>query len=91
MIYKTPDRKLQISRRCELGCLARVRIFFTTIGIRILTLVIKQMESYERGHNAGIVTTTNGTYMWSSVTPIFRNAKPNDDGDREAFEVMTTT
>ena len=91
MIYKTPDRKLQISRRCELGCLARVRIFCTTIGIRILTLVIKQMESYERGHNDGIVTTTNGTYMWSFVTPIFRNAKPNDDGDRKAFEVMTTT
>ena len=86
MIYKTPHRKLQISRRCELGCLARVSIFCTTFGIRILTHVTKQMASHERGHNDGIITTTNGTYMWSSVTPIFRNAKPNDDGDRKAFK-----
>jgi len=68
------------------GCLARVSIFCTTFGIRILTLVTKQMASHERGHNDGIITTTNGTYMWSSVTPIFRNAKPNDDGDRKAFK-----
>ena len=86
MIYKTPDRKLQNSRRGELGCLARVRIFCTTIGIRILTSVTKQMANHERGHNDGIVTTTNGTYMWSSATPILRNAKPNDDGDRKAFK-----
>ena len=66
-------------------------MFCTTISIRIFTLVTKQMASHERGHNDGNVTTTNGTYMWSSVTPIFRNANPNDDGDREAFEVMTTT
>jgi len=91
MIYKTLHRKLKISRRCELGCLARVSMFCTTIGIRILTLVTKQMTSHERGRNDGIVTTTNGTYMWSSFTLIFRNAKLNHNEDRKTFEIMTST
>jgi hypothetical protein len=32
--------------------------------------------------NCALVITTNGTYLWSFVTQIFRNGLPNHGGDR---------
>ena len=33
----------------------------------------------------------NGTYPWSFVTQIFHSGQPSHAGDREMFEVMTST
>ena len=35
--------------------------------------------------------TTSGTYPWSFVTQIFHNGQPSHGGDRQFFEVMTST
>ena len=35
--------------------------------------------------------TTSGTYPWSFVTQIFHNGQPSNGGDRNTFEVMTST
>jgi hypothetical protein len=37
------------------------------------------------------VFTTSGTYPWSFVTQIFHNGLPSHGGDRNIFEVMTST
>jgi len=37
------------------------------------------------------VTTTYGTYSWSSVTLIICYCKPNDEGGRNIFKVNTST
>jgi hypothetical protein len=37
------------------------------------------------------VLTTSGTYPWSFVTQIFHNGQPSRGGDRNIFEVMTST
>jgi hypothetical protein len=37
------------------------------------------------------VFTTSGTYPWSFVTQIFHNGQPSHGGDRNIFEVMTST
>jgi len=37
------------------------------------------------------VLKTSGTYMWSFVTQIFHNVQPSHGGDRNSFEVMTST
>jgi hypothetical protein len=37
------------------------------------------------------VFTTSGTYPWSFVTQIFHNGQPSNGGDRNTFEVMTST
>ena len=34
---------------------------------------------------------TSGTYPWSFVTQIFHNGQPSHGGDRQFFEVMTST
>jgi len=48
------------------------------------------MASHERGKDWEALT-TNGTYPWSFVTQIFHNGQPSHGGDRETFEVMTST
>ena len=35
--------------------------------------------------------TTSGTYPWSFVTQIFHSGQPSRGGDRNPFEVMTST
>ena len=35
--------------------------------------------------------TTSGTYPWSFVTQIFHSGQPRHGGDRNIFEVMTST
>ena len=35
--------------------------------------------------------TTSGTYPWSFLTQIFHNGQPSHGGDRNIFEVMTST
>jgi hypothetical protein len=37
------------------------------------------------------VFTTSGTYPWSFVTQIFHNSQPSHGGNRNIFEVMTST
>jgi hypothetical protein len=37
------------------------------------------------------VITTSGTYPWSFVTQIFHSGQPSHGGDRNIFEVMTST
>ena len=37
------------------------------------------------------VFTTSGTYPWSFVTHIFHSGLPSHGGDRNIFEVMTST
>ena len=37
------------------------------------------------------VFTTSETYPWSFVTKIFHNGQPSHGGDRNIFEVMTST
>jgi hypothetical protein len=50
-----------------------------------LTLVTNPVISQERGQEK-IVITTNGTYLWSFVTQIFRNGKPIQGGYHKTFE-----
>ena len=47
------------------------------------------MINHERGKREGILTTTNETYLCSSVTVIFSNGKPGHDGDRDDFNIAT--
>ena len=35
--------------------------------------------------------TISGAYSWSFVTQIFHNGQPSHGGDRNIFEVMTST
>ena len=35
--------------------------------------------------------TTGGTYPWSFVTQILHNGQPGHGGDRNIFEMMTST
>jgi hypothetical protein len=58
-------------------------------GTRRVTLVKTPVISHEWGKKDGIVTTTNGTYPWSSVTQIFRNGRQCHDVGRKTFDVMT--
>jgi hypothetical protein len=44
---------------------------------RHATLVANSLISHERGNEDMIVMTTNGTYLWSSGTQIFRNGQPS--------------
>jgi len=36
------------------------------------------------------VITTNGSYPWSYMTPIFRSCQPSHGGDRKTFEVTSS-
>ena len=47
------------------------------------------MINHERGKREGILTTTNETYTWSSVTVIFSKGKPGHDGARADFNIAT--
>jgi hypothetical protein len=55
----------------ELWCYERVRSSCPTSGTRRVTLVRKPVISHKKGKKGEIATTTNRTYIWSSVTPIF--------------------
>ena len=57
-----------------------------TSGTRRVTLVISHIWWKDRE-----VFTTSGTYQWSFVTQMFRNGQPSHGGDRNSFEVMTST
>ena len=56
----------------DLMCLWRVISFCSTCGTRGVTLVANPGISHEWGKEQ-IVNTTNRTYPWSFVTPLFRN------------------
>jgi hypothetical protein len=46
--------------------------------------------SHELGRDREVFT-TSGTYLWSFVTKIFHSGQPSHCGDRNTFEVMTST
>ena len=58
-------------------------------GTRRVNLVTHPVISHERGKDREVLT--SGTYPWSFVTQICHNGQPSRGGDRQTFEVMTST
>jgi IMP cyclohydrolase len=58
-----------------------------TCSVNMLT---NPVISYECDKDREVLT-TNGTYPWSFVTQILHSGRPNRGGDRERFQVMTST
>jgi hypothetical protein len=54
---------------------------------RRLTLEKNPVLNLDR--ERGILTTTNGTYKWSSVSQIFCRGWRSHGGDRKVIEMMT--
>ena len=48
------------------------------------------MINHERGKDREVFA-TSGTYSWSCVAHIFHNGQQSHGGDRNTFEVMTST
>ena len=59
----------------------------SSCGTRRITYLVISLE----WRKYLIMITTNGTYLWSLLTQIFRDGQPGHVGDRKAFEVMTST
>jgi hypothetical protein len=76
--------------RVELRCSGRVSSSCSTSDTSRVNLVTNPVISHERGNDRELFT-TNGTYPWSFVTQIFHNSQPSRGGDRQTFEVMTST
>ena len=95
-IYKTYTYNWRLSNTIplktggELRCSGRVSSSCSTCGTRRVNLVTNLVISREWGKDREVLT-TSGTYPWSFVTQIFHNGQPNHGGDRNIFEVMTST
>ena len=90
--YKTKDRVTRTPPKTggELRCSGRVSSSCSTSGTRRVNLVTNPVISREWGKDLEVFT-TSGTYPWSFVTHIFHNGQPSHGGDRNIFEVMTST
>jgi len=90
--YKTKDRVTRTPLKTwgELRGSGRVGSSCFTSGTRRVNLVTNPVISREWGNNREVLT-TSGTYMWSFVTHIFHSCQPSHGGDRNIFEVMTST
>jgi hypothetical protein len=90
--YKTKDRvtRTPLKSGGELRCSGRVISSCSTSDTRRVNLVTNLVISREWGKDREVFT-TSGTYPWSFVTHIFYNGQPSHGGDRNIFEVMTST
>ena len=83
--YKTTDRVTRTPLKT-----GRVSISCSTSDTRRVNLDTNPVITHERGKDREVFT-TSGTYPWSFVTQIFHNGQPSRVGDRNTFEVMTST
>ena len=90
--YKTKDRvtRTPLKTGGELRCFGRVSSSCSTSSTRRVDIVTNPVISGEWGKDREVFT-TSGTYPWSFVTQIFHNGQPSHGGDRNIFEVMTST
>ena len=90
--YKTKDRvtRTRLKTGDEFRCSGRVSSSCSTSGTRRVNLVTNPVISREWGKDREVLT-TSGTYPWSFVTQQFNNDQPSNDGDRNIFELMTST
>ena len=90
--YKTKDRvtRTPLKTGGELRFSWRVNSSCSTSSTRRVNLVTNPVISREWGKDREVFT-TSGTYPWSFVTQIFHNGKPSHVGDRNIFEVITST
>ena len=77
MIHKTQYRKdlatrIQLKITGDLRCSIRLIRSCSNSGIRCGSLVKNQVIRDDRAKKGSIVTTTNGTYPWPSLTQVFR-------------------
>jgi hypothetical protein len=89
--YKTKDRvtRTPLKAEGELRCSGRVNSSCSTTDTRRVNLVTNPVINHERGKDREV--NTSGLYPWSSVTHIFHSGQPSIGGDRNTFEVMTST
>jgi hypothetical protein len=73
-----------------LRCSGRLSSSCSTSGTRRVNLVTNPVISREWGKDREVFT-TSGIYLWSIMTQIFYNVQPSHGGDRNIFEVMTST
>jgi hypothetical protein len=90
--HKTKDRVTRTPLKTwgELSCSGRLSSSCSTSGTRRVNLVTNPVINNEWGKHREVFT-ASGTYLWLFVTMIFRNGQPSHGGDRETFEVMTST
>ena len=90
--YKTKDRvtRTPLKTGGELMCSGRVSSSCSTSDTRRVNLVTNPVVSRGRGSDWEVLT-TSGTYPWSFVTQIVHSGQPSHGGDRNIFEVMTST
>ena len=90
--YRTKDRvtRTPLKTGGDLMCSGRVSSSCYTSDTGRVNLVTSPVISHERGKDWEVFT-TSGTYPWSFVTQIFHYGQPSRGGDRNIFEVMTST
>jgi hypothetical protein len=90
--HKTKDRvtRTPLKTGGELRCSGRVSSSCSTSDTRRVNLVTHPVISREWGKDLEVFT-ISGAYSWSFVTQIFHNGQPSHGGDRNIFEVMTST
>ena len=89
---KTKDWATQtpLKQRGDLRCSGRINSSCSTSCTRHVALVINPVISYKWGKIREMLT-TNGTFLWSFVTQLFRNGQPSHGGVRKTFEEMIST
>jgi hypothetical protein len=89
--HKSKDRvaRTPLKPGGELRCSGRVSSSWSTSGTRRVNLVTNPVMGHEWGKDLEVFT--SGTYPWSFVTHIFHNSQLSHGGDRNTFEVMTST
>ena len=90
--HKTKDRVARTPLKTwdELRCSKRAGSSCFTSGTRRVKLVTYLVIFREWGMDREMLT-ISGTYPWSFVTQIFHSSQPSHGGDRNIFEVMTST
>ena len=90
--YKTTDRvtRTPLKTGGEIRCSRMVSSSSSTSDTLRVNLITNPVINHERGKDREVLT-TRGTHPWSFVTQIFHSGQPSRGGDRETFEVMTST
>ena len=89
--YKIKDRVARTPLKTwdELMCSERAGSSCFTNGTRRVDLVTYQVLFREWGMDREVLT--SGKYLWSFVTQILHSSQPSHGGERNIFEVMTST